>query len=183
MAVKLTGFAGKGAAEKRMTLADERFYTVDVATKLGVVDAYASYYKLDTAKENEIWNLGAALKVAKDLSLKADFMLGDADDNKDDKGYVVGLAYKGAKAATAGTWGLYANYFNQPEATFFAQTIDGYATLPTDYKKNDGFKGFEVGANYAVAKNIVAGVKYYDLEAREGEADNQTLWSEVVLTF
>ena len=183
-AVKLTGFAGKGAAEKRMTLADERFYTVDLTTNLGVVDAYASYYKLDTAKENEIWNVGAALKVAKDLALKADFMLGDADGNKDDKGYVVGLAYKGAKAATAGTWGLYANYFDQPEATFFAQTIDGYAVLPATYDATgDGFKGYEVGANYTVAKNIVAAVKYYDLEAREGEADNQTLWSEVVFTF
>ena len=48
----------------------------------------------------------------------------------------------------------------------------------------DGFKGFEVGANYTLAKNIVAGVKYYDLEAREGEAkDVRTLWSEVVFTF
>ena len=49
--------------------------------------------------------------------------------------------------------------------------------------KKDGFKGFELGANYAVAKNIVAGLRYYDLEAREGNADDQTIWSEVVFTF
>ena len=48
---------------------------------------------------------------------------------------------------------------------------------------NDGFKGFEVGANYTLAKNIVAGVKYYDIEAREGDWDDQTLWGEVVFTF
>ena len=47
----------------------------------------------------------------------------------------------------------------------------------------DGFKGFEVGANVALAKNIVAGVKYYDLEAREGDLDDQAIWSEVVFTF
>ena len=34
-----------------------------------------------------------------------------------------------------------------------------------------------------LAKNIVAAVKYYDLEAREGNYDEQTLWSEVVFTF
>ena len=32
-------------------------------------------------------------------------------------------------------------------------------------------------------KNIVLGVKYYDLESREKDVDNQTLWSEVVFTF
>ena len=47
----------------------------------------------------------------------------------------------------------------------------------------DGYKGFEVGANVTLAKNIVAAVKYFDLEEREGSKDAQTLWSEVVFTF
>ena len=64
------------------------------------------------------------------------------------------------------------------------QTVDGYAVLPATYNAaGDGFKGFEVGANYAVAKNIVAAVKYYDLEVREGDKDAQTLWGEVVFSF
>ena len=46
-----------------------------------------------------------------------------------------------------------------------------------------GYKGWGVVANYALAKNIVAGVRNYDLEAREGEADVKTLWSEVIFTF
>jgi len=50
---------------------------------------------------------------------------------------------------------------------------------------NEGFKGYSVGANYALAKNIVAGVTYYDLESKEAEGtpDAQTLWSQVVFTF
>ena len=73
---------------------------------------------------------------------------------------------------------------DQPAATFLKHTATGYATLPAkNGVANDGFKGFEVGANYTLAKNIVAGVKYFDLEAREGDADEQTLWSEVVFTF
>ena len=42
---------------------------------------------------------------------------------------------------------------------------------------------YEIGANVTLAKNIVAGVKYYDLEQRDGDKDAQTLWSEVVFTF
>ena len=144
--------------------------------------------------DQDIFVLGVGTKLAKDLSLTAEWLHGDADDYDGDKdGYTVGLKYRGAKAAKAGSWGLYANYFDQPQVTFVKHTITGYTDLPVwgvatdeDEIENfaDGFKGFEVGANYTLAKNIVAGVKYYDLEAREGEAkDVRTLWSEVVFTF
>ena len=51
--------------------------------------------------------------------------------------------------------------------------------------EKDGFKGFEVGANYTVAKNIVASVDYYDLEAKDvkDEPSYKTLWSQVQFTF
>ena len=139
------------------------------------------------------------MPVAKDLKLTGTYYMSDYDktpagNDIDDDGYIVGLTYKGAKAATPGTWGLWANYFDQPQATFVKHTLTGYVDLPawaevtsdTDATlKNisDGFKGIELGANYTLAKNIVAGVRYYDLEAREGEADVKTLWSEVIFTF
>ena len=93
------------------------------------------------------------------------------------------MAYKGAKASKAGSWGLWANYYDQPGATFVKHTLTGYTDLPFE-NDGDGFKGYEVGANYALAKNIVAAVRYYDLEAREGKAEDvETLWSEVIFTF
>ena len=218
--VKLTGYVGKAASFT--TESDERFYAVDLSTKLGKVNVYATYYNIDAegdgftpattkdgkavdavvsaypALDQEIYVIGADTKIAKDLTLKAEWLHGksDIDEWKGDKdGYTVGLAYKGAKAATPGTWGLWANYFDQPQATFVKHTLTGYVDLPKwadiaktattmdDAKYADGFKGFEVGANYTLAKNIVAGVRYYDLEAREGEADVKALWSEVIFTF
>ena len=160
-------------------------YAVDLSAKLGVVDSYVTYYKADTKNDNEIWNVGVAVPLVEKLSLKAEYMHGDAAEKGDDNGYVVGLAYGGAKASKVGSWGIYANYFDQPWATYLEQTIDGYAVLPTDTNSaaGDGFEGYEVGANVTLAKNIVAGVKYYDLETREGNKDCQTLWSEVVFTF
>ena len=215
--VKVTGYAGKAASFTDVS--GDRFYAVDVAGKIGVVDAYATYYKIDAeygentavtnattgavtykvadnypALDQDIYVVGLGTKIAKDLKLNAEWLHANVSDYDGDKdGYIVGLAYKGAKAAKAGSWGLYANYFDQPQATFVKHTITGYTALPVwgvaDGKEEikdyaDGFKGFEVGANYAFAKNIVGTVRYYDLEAREGNAkDVRTLWSEVVFTF
>ena len=184
-AVKLTGYAGKANSDTGTLESDDRLYVVDAATKLGVVDTYVSYYKLDTKADNEVFAVGAGMKVAKNLGLKAEWLNGDAVKGADDNGYFVGLSYKGAKAAKVGSFGLYANYFDQPAATYLKHTAaafaDGIAAM--DNAVNDGFKGYEVGAKYTVAKNIVAGVKYFDLEAREGKLDKETIWSEVVFTF
>ena len=88
------------------------------------------------------------------------------------------MAYKGAKAAKAGSWGLNASYYDQGAGTVVAHTMDGIYF-------DEGFKGYSVGANYALAKNIVAGVTYYDLETKEAskDTDAQTLWSQVVFSF
>lgn len=97
------------------------------------------------------------------------------------------LPQRGAKASQPGSWGLYANYSDRPLATYLQPTVfsGGYADYADGlgYLTTDGYEGFEVGANVALAKNIVAAVKYYDLEAREGNYDEQTIWSEVVFTF
>ena len=217
--VKLTGYVGKAAdsgtwdnlgdatvvdsKDKVVGTAlqeDDRVYIADLSAKLGVVDAYVTYYKADTLNENEIWNVGVALPVVKDLKFTAEYMHGDAEVGDivdvDNNGYAFGLAYKGAKASQPGSWGVYANYFDQPVSTYLEHTIDGYAPFAFDTVEynvdtnvatvdnaSDGFKGYEIGANVALAKNIVAAVKYYDLEGREGNYDEQTIWSEVVFTF
>ena len=195
--VKVTGYVGKGTDDTFETsedgiTSDDRLYIADVTAKLGVVDAYVSYYNVDNGWSQEIWNVGAALPIVKDLTLKAEYMNGsaDGDDGLDNNGYVVGLAYKGAKASKPGSWGIYANYYDMPALTYLDATNDGYNGRMNEWKtafdgttEVDGFQGYEVGANVALAKNIVAGVKYYDLESREGDLDDQAIWSEVVFTF
>ena len=188
--VKLTGYVGSAAkiAEDAKALADDdRLYIADLSAKLGVVDAYVSYYNVDNGDSQEIWNVGAALPIVEDLSLKAEYMNGssDNDDGMDNNGWVAGLAYKGAKAAKAGSWGVYANYYDMPSLTYLNTTNDAYNGVMNKWqgKGTDGFEGYEVGANVTLAKNIVAGVKYFDLESREGSAEEQAIWSEVVFTF
>ena len=185
--VKLTGFVGK-ADEDELVLDEDRLYAIDLSAKLGVVDAYLTYYNLDNAIKQEIYNVGAALPIAKDLKLSAEYMYGTADDDNgyDNSGYVAGLAYKGAKASKPGSWGVFANYYNLPALTYMKSTNNtNMADIPEDAqtKAADGYEGYEVGANVALAKNIVAAVRYFDLEAREEGGDDQVIWSEVVFTF
>ena len=97
---------------------------------------------------------------------------------------MVGLSYGGAKASEVGSWGVYATYSDRPYATYLLPTnFSGYAVAPDDVVTDDGYEGYEVGADVTLAKNIVAGVKYFDMESREGNTDVQTLWSQLVFTF
>ena len=159
------------------------------------------YYKADNFREQEIWEVSAKGEIAKDLTLRGSWFYGDSDsydaladyvdESTDNNGWLVGLTYKGAKASEVGSWGVYANYSDRPADTYLNPTaFSGYADYPDYYYganlgglTTDGYEGFEVGANVTLAKNIVAAVKYYDFESREGNTDAQTLWSEVVFTF
>ncbi len=169
----------------------DRVYVAGVGAKLGVVGADVRYYNTDNARENEIWELALKGEIAKDLTLKGTYFYGDSDVDGfdgDNSGYLVGLAYRGAKASQPGSWGLYANYSDRPLATYLDPTLfsGGYGEYPLDVVAGDGYEGYEgydIGANVTLAKNIVAGVKYADMESREGNTDAQVLWSEVVFTF
>lgn len=98
----------------------------------------------------------------------------------DDDGYVITLGFKGAKASKPGSWGLYGKYYDQGVATYIAHTMNGA------YDKFDanGFKGYMVGGNLTLAKNMVATVEWYDLKSK-GDSDKhaRTLWSQMVVTF
>ena len=130
-------------------------------------------------EDNKIWSVGASYPIAKDLGLTAIYMNSDQEgkNDKDDDGYVIGLNYKGAKAAVAGSWGLYAKYYDQASTTILAHTMN--ATIGTD-----GIKGYMVGAKYAVAKNIVAGIEYFDLDAKDdAETSLKQLYAELNFLF
>ena len=187
--VKLTAGYGKATGVDVVPGENKDVAYAELGAKLGAVDAFAGYYKFDNllkaADDDAIWTVGLGFDLAKDLKLTGTYLRSDVDavtvgndkyNDVDKDGIVVGLGYKGAKAAQAGSWGLNATYYNQGAGTVVAHTMDGIYF-------DEGFKGYSVGANYALAKNIVAGVTYYDLESKETDKDAQTLWSQVVFSF
>ena len=137
-----------------------------------------------------IWYVGADFNVAKDLTFNAMYLrsnrdrFADEDGNKyttKKDGYVFGLGYKGAEASEPGSWGLTARYYHQGRGTYLAHTIDGETAFAT------GFKGWSIGGEVTVAKNMVASVTYYDTKALKGEQENdakaKVIWSEFNVMF
>ena len=154
--------------------------------------------------DNCIWHAGLSYDMGH-FNLSAMYLKGDLSADKlnnmtdngavnqaidqylDDDGFVIGLSYKGAKAEDAGSWGAWAKYYDQGAQTYVAHTTDANTFGMT------GFKGFGVGANYTIAKNIVANVAYYNTESKLakalGAADelertkDHRFWTDVTFTF
>ena len=193
--VKVYGMALKGAGDDNATSdSGDRIYVAGVEGQIGAVNAYANYFNVDNSPKTfdakgvadswynqtkEIYNVGVNFDVAKDLNLAYEYMWGNKkiyDTSKD--GYVATLAYKGADAATPGTWGLSATYFDQPMNAVISPTTDA-----KQFRDQGGYKGYGLVANYTLAKNIVAEVSYYDTEAKIGNSDDQLIYADLYFTF
>ena len=133
--------------------------------------------------DKEVFTVAANIPVAKNLKFGAMYLKGDAQGNADEDGYVYTLAYKGAKASVPGSFGLEAKWYDQPASTYVDHTMDGSADAILKTASYDGFEGWSLTGQYAVAKNIVAKVQYFDLETREGNKDAETLWGQLLFTF
>ena len=156
---------------------------------IGNLNLEANYLHVKDLRTNwvagtdDIWTAAATYK-AGDWNVGAMYMHGDADKvngvEPDKDGWVAKLGYKGATASKPGSWGLFGKYYDQGGATYIAHTMNGNY----DAFGPDGFKGWMVGGNLTVAKNMVAQVEYYDLKDKGSTSDhNKTLWSQMVVTF
>ena len=152
----------------------------------GSADAYSGgYVPAKKGDDNGIWNVSAKYKFD-DFTLGATYLHSDVDvynspyNDVDTNGYVVGLNYKGADKNKPGTWGLFANYYDQGVGTSVAHTM-----YPGDwgYYMDEGFKGYMVGGGVTLAKNMVYQLHYYDLEGKESGLDDQVLWSRLQIMF
>ena len=136
----------------------------------------------DSGVDNAIWFVGAGTTFG-DFGLNAMYLKGDASGDKDysaltDDGWTAGLTWKGAEAAEAGTYGLFANYYDQGGQTYIAHTTDANTFDGT------GFKGYGVGANYTVAKNMVLTAVYYDTKSKLDSSDkDHRIWTDLTITF
>ena len=152
----------------------------------GSADAYSGgYVPAKKGDDNGIWNVSAKYKFD-DFTLGATYLHSDVDvynspyNDVDTDGYVISAGYKGADKNKPGTWGLFANYYDQGAGTFVAHTM-----YPGDwsYYVDEGFKGYMVGGGVTLAKNMVYQLHYYDLEGKESGLDDRILWSRLQIMF
>ena len=195
--IKVTGFAGKGTDNAEDTGSYGTYAGGELSAnfnKLNVAAGYVNFTdisatnaKHETDLDDAIWYVGADYNFG-DVALSGMYLKGDVstdttegkwiDKNIDDDGWTVGLSYKGAEASEAGSWGLFANYYDLGGQTYVAHTTDA------NVFDNEGFKGYGVGANYTFAKNIVGTVVYYDTESKyDSNKDDQRVWADLTFTF
>ena len=186
--VKVWGLAAKGAGgECALNVGEEsneRVYIAGLETKVGVVDAYANYFKADgvvgaKVYDQEVYNVALGMNVAKDLRLTYEYMWGDEEyDNRVSKdGYIVGLNYKGA-GDEVGSYGVHAFYYDQPVNAFISPTFD-----LTNFAAEGGYEGWSAGIDYTLAKNVLLCVNYYDTEAKVGTEEDKSVFTEVYFSF
>ena len=193
--VKVSAFAGKGTDEAGDGAASNGNYAGgEISAAMGenfsLNGGYVNFKDMgqvtgetETNVDNAIWYVGADANFG-DFTLSGMYLKGDKSENDqdvkgvDDDGYTVGLSYKGAEASEAGSYGIWANYYDQGGQTYVAHTTDANTF------GNDGFKGYGVGVNYTFAKNIVGTVAYYDTENKlNSNEDDQIIWSDLTFTF
>lgn len=118
-----------------------------------------------------------------------DWMKVNCDENVNQDGndaWVAGIAYKGAKANKPGSYGLAVKYFDYGFGTSLRNGFNAYTTAK-NFKTMFAGEGIAVGGYYTVAKNIVAGVEYYNFNEKFAGTDKiancETLWTQLIFSF
>jgi len=181
--VKVGVIAGKITSGGSYVNVGGDFFAANVAGKIGPVDASFNYFDADggnAGDEKEIYNINLGMDVAKDLHLSYEYMWGDKkyDQTVSKDGFVVRADYKGADASVPGTYGVHAQWFDQPINAFLSPTTDA-----TQFTESGGYEGWNLGVDYTLAKNIQLCVNYYDTEAKDKSADDEVLYSELYFFF
>ena len=186
--VKATAARTAGLSDKIAKSADDKneatYWAVEANYANGKWDAGVGYHNVlatHTYQDGDnnsfrIADLGVGYAFDKNVKLTGDYAKGSSQnmvENAANNAYSIQLNYKGADAADAGSWGAYVAYRQLAPFATLVPTYDfkaGYAGFYT-------LKGWEIGADYAIEKNIVASAKYFngkDTGADRGTDDKAT---------
>ena len=194
--VKATG--GRIDATEDLFKADRRdssatYYGAEVLYNNGKLEAGVGYHAAGanvTKVGNDNSNyqvVDAGVGYAFDSNVKAtvDYARGNewANDRFSKDAYSIQVNYKGANAAQKGSWGAYVAY----------RSLSPIAAMQATYDHKNGIagfrslKGWELGADYAWAKNIVSTLKFFtgkDTDSTKSGEDKVTgVWSRVDFMF
>ena len=129
--------------------------------------------KANTEDNANIWLAKAAYRFDKTNALNG-FYANNTSADDFDKAWSAQYSYKGAEAENKGTWGAWAAY------RYLGQNTDLFSTFDVILA---GQKGWEVGANYAPFKNIVATLRYGNGKDLLTDNDIENLFGRVEVFF
>ena len=135
-------------------------------------------YDVKGNKENvednaNIWLAKAAYQFDKTNGLNG-FYANNTSADDFDNAWSAQYSYKGAEQENKGTWGAWAAYRYLGQNTALFSTFDAILA---------GQKGWEVGANYAPFKNVVATLRYGNGKDLLNDHDIENLFGRVEVFF
>jgi hypothetical protein len=120
-----------------------------------------------------IWLAKAAYQFDKTNGLNG-FYANNTEADDFDNAWSAQYSYKGAQAENKGTWGMWAAYRNLGANTALFSTFNAILA---------GQKGWEVGANYAPFKNVVATLRYGNGKDLRTDNDIENLFGRIEMFF
>ena len=129
-------------------------FTHDKFTIGGAYHHFASEdFKVVGTKDGnvDIWSTNTGYRPDKNLGFKFSYAQ-NANISGGNKSYDATINYKGAEASNVGTWGLYVSYRNLGQNVTLAPTYTGMGV---------GERGYIIGGNYTLFKNVVASGSYF----------------------
>ena len=135
----------------------------------------AEYYRGSEGGDNlNIWGVGATYTFAKTTALSGGYWKSDDDVRNTNRAWNVELAYKGAERENARSFGLFVAY------RYLGESVALYPTF--DAIDNDR-KGWEIGGDYAFAKNVVGTLKYFDGKTLTGDVKAKKFYGSLEYFF
>lgn len=144
----------------------ELLYPIDKKTNFKAAYLTFEADKLVDTSKAKMWEVGMDNRINDNLAVKAVYGKSNANDNN--KAYVVGLTYKDFNREKANSFNIYGNYLDIEKLATFNSTY-GVDSIGNIVANNDihGSKGYEVGVNYVLAKNILLHTNYTRVKAND----------------
>ncbi|WP_094605563.1 Beta-barrel assembly-enhancing protease [Sporomusa silvacetica DSM 10669] len=165
---------GETEDTKSTYIATARYKDFDYNLEAGVY-----HYRLDDGsnKTNTIWNIGGNYNFS-NFSIGAMYLNSSLKDSKGNSdGYVLSLNYGDLRTYRPGTYSIFTKYYNQAQGTYIDHGMNGKGN------SMQGVKGYGVGVSYTLAKDLVAGVEYYDLSDKISGEKGRTVWTQLTHYF
>lgn len=161
--------------------------TAELGKTLTLFTGYDSFVENENGfSDNHIFDVGVKYRSGK-VALGLSGFKSDSDTAKNTSGMVASFKYNRLSVKTPHTWDFVASYYKLGDGVNIVHTMNGDANLFTERYKDisgGGFKGFQVGFHYALAKNIVLGLEHYNLKGIDNKAFTaKTFWSELHFYF
>jgi len=140
------------------------------------------YHHLKEDGHSNVWEVGMGYKFTPTLSVNGAYAKGSSQSgikSNQEKAYNVQVNYKGAKAANKGSFGIFAAY----------RQLGGLAVIaPTYDEMSAGQKGWDLGFNYTLQKNVVGTFSYFrgktmGIASGQDDKDASTVFGQVELFF